>query len=75
MSWLGLAAAPGTPRPIIDRLNTETRRALDLADVKQKLNEGGNIPTPTSPEEMARQIEDEIANWKRIVEANNIKVE
>ena len=43
--------------------------------MKAKLNEGGNIPTPTSPEEMTKQIEDEIANWKRIVEANNIKVE
>jgi tripartite-type tricarboxylate transporter receptor subunit TctC len=75
MSWLGLAAAPHTPRPIIDRLNAETRRALELPDVKAKLNEGGNIPTPTSPEAMAKQIEDEIANWKRIVEANNIKVE
>ena len=75
MSWLGLVTAPGTPRPIVDRLNAETRRALDLADVKQRLAEGGNIPTPTTPEEMGRQIEEEIGRWKKIVETNAIRVE
>jgi tripartite-type tricarboxylate transporter receptor subunit TctC len=75
MSWLGLVTAPGTPRPIVDRLNAEIRRALDLPDVKQRLADGGNIPTPTTPEEMGRQIEDEIGRWKKIVDVNNIKVE
>jgi tripartite-type tricarboxylate transporter receptor subunit TctC len=74
MSWLGMAAAPRTPRPIIDRLNREIHRALELPDIQQKLKEGGNIATPTTPEQMGRQIADEIANWKRIVEVNNIKV-
>jgi tripartite-type tricarboxylate transporter receptor subunit TctC len=75
MSWLGLVTAPGTPRPIVDRLYAEIRRALDLPDIKLRLAEGGNIPTPATPDEMGRQIEDEIVRWKRIVEANNIRVE
>lgn len=75
MSWLGLATAPQTPKPIVDRLNAEIRHALDLPDVKQRLAEGGNIPTPTTPEEMGRRIENEIERWKKIVVANNIKVE
>jgi tripartite-type tricarboxylate transporter receptor subunit TctC len=74
MSWLGMAAAPHTPRPIVDRLNTEIHRALDAPEIKAKLKEGGNIGTPTTPEAMRKQIEDEIANWKKIVAANNIKV-
>jgi tripartite-type tricarboxylate transporter receptor subunit TctC len=73
MSWLGMAAAPHTPRPIIDRLNDEIRRALEFPDIKQKLKESGNIGTPGTPEAMRTQIVDEIANWKRIVEANHIK--
>jgi tripartite-type tricarboxylate transporter receptor subunit TctC len=74
MSWLGMATAPHTPRPIVDRLNSEIHRALELPDVLARLKEGGNIATPTTPEGMRQQITDEIANWKRIVEANNIKV-
>jgi tripartite-type tricarboxylate transporter receptor subunit TctC len=75
MSWLGLVTAPHTPRPIVNRLNAELHRALALSDVKDKLAQGGNIATPTTPEAMGKQIEDEIANWKRLIVANNIKVE
>jgi len=74
MSWLGMATSPRTPRPIIDRLNEEIHRALDLPDVQLKLKEGGNIATPTTPEGMRKQIAEEIATWKRVVEVNNIKV-
>ncbi|MGE0036022.1 MAG: Bug family tripartite tricarboxylate transporter substrate binding protein [Xanthobacteraceae bacterium] len=74
MSWLGMATAPRTPRPIVDRLNAEIHRALTLPDVGQKLKEGGNIAMPTTPDGMRRQMVDEIAHWKQIVEANHIKV-
>jgi len=74
MSWLGMATAPRTARPIVDRLNAEIRRALEFSNVQEKLKEGGNIATPGTPEEMRTQIADEIANWKRIIEANQIKV-
>ena len=33
------------------------------------------VGTPTTPEAMRQQIAAEIANWKQIVEANNIKVD
>jgi tripartite-type tricarboxylate transporter receptor subunit TctC len=74
MSWLGMATAPGTPRPIVDRLNAEIRKALTLSDVQKRLKEAGNLATPTTPEEMRKQMESEIAHWKQIVKANNIKV-
>jgi tripartite-type tricarboxylate transporter receptor subunit TctC len=74
MSWLGMAAAPRTPRPIVDRLNIEIRRALDLPEVQAKLKESGNIATPTTPEGMRTQMADEIANWRQIIAANNIQV-
>ena len=75
MSWLGMATAPRTPKPIVERLNAELRAALALPDVQAKLKEGGNIATPTTPEEMRDQIAGEIANWKQLIETNNIKVQ
>jgi len=70
-----MAAAPGTPRPIVERLNKELHAALALPDVQAKLKEGGNIATPTTPEQMREQIASEIATWKQLIEANNIKVQ
>jgi tripartite-type tricarboxylate transporter receptor subunit TctC len=75
MSWLGLAMPPATPRPIIDRVNQEIRAALALPDMRQKLAESGNIATPSSPEEMRRKIEGDIARWGRVIETAGIKSE
>jgi tripartite-type tricarboxylate transporter receptor subunit TctC len=74
MSWLGMATAPKTPKPIISRLNKEVHAALALPEVQAKLKEGGNIATPTTPDEMRKQIADEIATWKEIIAKNDIKV-
>jgi tripartite-type tricarboxylate transporter receptor subunit TctC len=75
MSWLGLAAPPQTPRPIIDRLNGEIRRALELPDIRQWLAETGVLAAPSSPEELQRRIETEIELYSKIAEVNAIKAE
>jgi tripartite-type tricarboxylate transporter receptor subunit TctC len=75
MSWLGLAAAAQTPRPIVDRLNSELRRILDLPDIKQWLADTGVLAAPSTPEELQRRIETEIELYTKIAEANGIKAE
>jgi tripartite-type tricarboxylate transporter receptor subunit TctC len=75
MSWLGLAAPAHTPRPVIDQLNGELRRILELSDVKQWLADSGVLAAPCSPEELQRRVESEIALYTKIAEANGIKAE
>ena len=75
MSWFGLAAPPQTPRPIIDRLNSEIRRALELPDVRSWLAETGVLAAPSSPEELQQRVETEIALYSKIAEVNAIKAE
>jgi tripartite-type tricarboxylate transporter receptor subunit TctC len=74
-SWLGLAMAPATPRPIVERLNHEVRDILALPDVQQRLTEGGNVATPSTPDEMRAKVAAELARWSRVIEAGNIKME
>ena len=71
-SWLGLAVAAGTPRPIMERLNAELRAVLELPDVRQRIADLGGVPTPSTPEEMRERVEREIARWKRLVELRKI---
>jgi tripartite-type tricarboxylate transporter receptor subunit TctC len=72
-SWLGLATSPGTPRPVIDRLNREVRAIVETPEVRQRLAELGGVPSPSTPEEMRERIEREIAKWKRVVELKKIE--
>ena len=73
MSWLGLAMPAGTPRPIVDRLNKEVHAVLALPDVRQRLVDGGNVASPSTPEEMRAKVASEMAQWRHVIEASGIK--
>jgi len=73
MSWLGYAMAPKTPRAIVARMNAEIRHALALADVQQKLVEGGNVASPSTPEEFRALVAREIEIWGRVIAAAGIR--
>jgi tripartite-type tricarboxylate transporter receptor subunit TctC len=73
MSWLGLAAPGGTPRPVIDRLNYEIGEILKAPDIREKLATVDNIPTPSTPEAMLEYIERDTARWNRVVDIKGIE--
>jgi tripartite-type tricarboxylate transporter receptor subunit TctC len=75
MSWLGLVVPPGTPRPIVERLNMEVRRALTLPDVEKRLIEGGNVASPSTPEDMRERVAREMTRWSKVITAAGIKVD
>jgi tripartite-type tricarboxylate transporter receptor subunit TctC len=72
-SWLGLAVAPGTPRPVVDLLNRESRAILAEDETKQRFAGFGGIPAPSSPAEMAERVEREVARWKKVVDTRGIE--
>ncbi len=72
-SWLGLAVAPGTPRPVIELLNRELRAVLAQDETKKRFADFGGVPAPSSPEAMRERVEREIARWQRVVETRGIE--
>ena len=71
ISWTGLAAPPNLPKPIVDRLNAELRKALAAPDVKSKLEAMGGDPRATTPDEMKALVQRQYDTWKKLaVEAN-----
>ena len=72
-SWLGVAVAPGTPRPVIERLNRELGAILAEEDVKQRFAGFGGVPAASTPEAMKSRVEREIARWNRVVESRKIE--
>ncbi len=71
----GLLAPAGTPREIIERLNTALRSALASDDVKQKLAIEGAEPIPGSPGEYAAEIDAEEKQWSAVVRSIGVKAE
>jgi tripartite-type tricarboxylate transporter receptor subunit TctC len=74
-SWLGLAGPANTPTAIVDRMNAELRRALDLPEIKKWAAESGVVPAPATLEEFRKRVEGDIRQWSEIVVRNNISVQ
>jgi tripartite-type tricarboxylate transporter receptor subunit TctC len=74
-SWFGSFVPTGTPRPIIDRLNAEIRKAVADADVTAKLSAQTLDPMPMSPEEFAKHLKSDYDRLKEVVKLSGARLE
>jgi len=72
VAWFGLVAAAGTPRNIVNRLNAETVKAIQLPDVQKRLLEGGSDIVGNSPEAADKFLRDEVEKWGAVVRAAKV---
>jgi tripartite-type tricarboxylate transporter receptor subunit TctC len=73
--WFGLFAPAGTPRPIIDWLNAETKKAFSAPDLRARL-EGQGLTLPLgTPEEFGAHVAAETKRWGEVIRRGNIKLE
>lgn len=61
-----------TPATIIHRLNQEIVRALNQADVKERLFNSGVVVVGGSPEELGKFIKSEVAKWGKVIKDADI---
>lgn len=74
-AWQGVVATAGTPQPIVQKLNAEIRKLLQMPDVRQRLTaDGGQIITST-PEEFSAHISREVVRFAKIVKDSGAKVD
>ena len=71
--WLGILAPKGTPAEIVDRVYAETRKALELQDVKERLAQAALQPVGNSPKEFEALIRADLERWSAV--AKELKLE
>jgi len=74
-TFYGVSAPAKTPRPIIDRLHSELVRALNSADLRDRLKGLGADPVGNTPEQYTAFMQNEIAKWAKVIKAAGIKGE
>jgi tripartite-type tricarboxylate transporter receptor subunit TctC len=63
----GVLVPAATPRPIVELLQAEIARIINLPDVNEKLLVLGLEPSGMSPTEFAAYIKSDMAKWKRVI--------
>jgi tripartite-type tricarboxylate transporter receptor subunit TctC len=75
INWYTIMTPAGTPRAIIDRLNTESVKAMSAPDMRERFAAmGGDIATGT-PEQTGEFLRAENERWGKVIREANIKAE
>ena len=69
--WFGLLVPKGTPKEIIQKLNSEINRILKQPDVRETLAAEGAMPVGGTVEDAAQSIQDGIKKWQTL--ANQVE--
>jgi tripartite-type tricarboxylate transporter receptor subunit TctC len=73
--WHGLIGPKGLPRPIVERINAEASKALQLKETAAQLQNDGVAPAGGTPEQFAAQIKKEIGIWRKVATDAGVKAE
>ena len=74
-TWHGVLTTAGTPAAVINKLNAEMNRALQLPDVREKLAGLGAEIVGGTPKDFADHIAREIPKWAKVVKDANVHIE
>ena len=74
-NWVGLTAPKGTPPEAIEWMHSHVVAALKSADVRERLDALGAVPSGITPAEFGRVLRDDAKRWAEIIVAAGIKPE
>ncbi|AXK82830.1 tripartite tricarboxylate transporter substrate binding protein [Pseudolabrys taiwanensis] len=75
VAWYGIVAPPGTPKPIIDKINADVNEALAQPEMKDHLRKLSAEVFGGSVQETAKYMREEVARWGGVIKAADIKVQ
>lgn len=71
--WFAVFAPASTPKPIIAKLNAALLDAMKQPDIKAKFETIGAESIGSTPEELGKYLNQEIARWGKLIKDQNIK--
>ncbi len=75
ISWSGICAPGGTPRPIVDRVYNEVAKVLKVPEIRDRLLRDGIEPVGSTPEQYVEHIKRETVKWAKVVKDSGAKVD
>jgi tripartite-type tricarboxylate transporter receptor subunit TctC len=79
LTWTALFAPKGTPKPIVDRLNSALDQAMNDPAIAKRLDElGADLPAPgdaRSPQALAKLVAAEVGKWTPLIRAAGVAAE
>lgn len=74
-NWFGIAAPKGTPKPIIDKLQAEVKKAFSSPDLLKRFAEQGAEPGGIPVADFQKLVRDETQRWGKLIQAAGVQPE
>lgn len=74
-AWIGAFVPAATPKPIVERLNTELRKTLEHPDVVKIMGGQTLDPMPMSPEQFAVRLKSDYDKYEKLIKATGAKLD
>jgi tripartite-type tricarboxylate transporter receptor subunit TctC len=73
--WHGLIGPKGLPRPIVERINSEANKTLQIKETAEQLQNDGVAPAGGTPDHFRAVIQNEIGVWRKVAADAGVKAE
>ncbi|MDB5866027.1 MAG: hypothetical protein JWO70_3833 [Betaproteobacteria bacterium] len=73
--WFSIYSALKTPPRVVKRLNDEIFAMMERPEVRERLLAFGATPLPGTPEDLRRQLANEVPRWRKVIQDADVKVE
>jgi tripartite-type tricarboxylate transporter receptor subunit TctC len=74
-TWFGMMVPAAVPRDIIQKLHAQVVKAMEPAEVRQRMENLGSEVVANTPEEFAAFQKSEVIKWAKVVKDANIKAD
>ena len=75
VSWQGIFAPAGTPKPLVERLHTEITKILQTPEMQDRLKGLGMQPANLTVDQFSAFQKAEVEKWAQVIKAAHLKLE
>jgi tripartite-type tricarboxylate transporter receptor subunit TctC len=75
MAYYGIHGPANMPKDVVDKVHAAVKKTVELPDVKKRIEDTGSILVLNTPAEFAKQIQDELVTYKKVVQLQRLKLE
>jgi tripartite-type tricarboxylate transporter receptor subunit TctC len=75
MAYYGILGPKNLPKEVVDKISNGVKKALEDPAVRKRIEDTGSLVVANTPEQFAAQIKAEFEIYKKVVDAQNLKLD
>jgi tripartite-type tricarboxylate transporter receptor subunit TctC len=75
MAYYGILGPKNLPKEVVDKVSSGVKKALEDPAVRKRIEDTGSLIVANTPDQFAAQIKAEFEVYKKVVDAQSLKLD